>query len=189
MDVPEGRASFVVEPRLDYLAETTVDIFDGPGFQFRPLEGKRLSIRFLPWHRGWTHSLVTAGLLGLFVLALVSPVAGAAVCVAYTTHVLQDQFGHMGSQLFAPLSDRRYPGLAKMHALDIWPNVGAVWISLLVLYWNMALYAGVMPFDGNLLRYSFVGLGLPAITVWCCVKKPGSAVIMEAVRRTFRGRH
>ena len=167
---PEGVARFMSDVKLDYLAETTIDIFDGPSFLFMPGTEKQVHIQFLPWHRSWTHSLLTAGLLGVFVLALISPLAGLAVFTGFTIHVLEDQMGHMGSQLFAPFSSRRYPGIGWMHALDVWPNVGTVWISLLIIYWNLALHAGLLPCNGNLLRYLFFGAGLPAAVAWWFVR-------------------
>jgi hypothetical protein len=171
----DGQASYSADPRLDYHAETSIDIFDGPTFLFEPDRGTRVHVRFLPWHRGWTHSFITALVLALLCLGLFSPLAAAAVFVGFGVHILQDQFGYLGSQLLAPVSPRRFSGLGYMHALDTWPNVGAVWISLMILYWNLALSADLSPCHGNLLRYVFQGAGLPACLVWLLVKRPFSA--------------
>jgi len=129
-------------PILDfYGAATTVDIFDGPSFGFLYLpEKKEVEIHFLPWHRSWSHSLAIA--LGLAALAslLAGWQLGVIVGGSYGIHILEDQLGFMGSNLWAPLSRRRTAGLKWMHSSDALPNFVTVWFSGLLIFWNLARF-------------------------------------------------
>ncbi len=146
---------------IEYQATTAVDIFDGPMFRMEPAGRDRVRPVFLPWHRSWTHSLVVALLLGLAGAALAGPLAGLVIAAAYAAHVAVDQTGYLGSNLFAPFSRRRTRGLKLAHSGDPFPNFMTVWLSVLLIFWNLA-----QPVTGgiaglNPLRYLFFGAVLP----------------------------
>ena len=144
-----------------YDSVTTVDIFDGPSLGFEADPEGRVIIHFLPWHRGWTHSLVGAAALGGVVAALGDWRVAIVVFGAYSIHILEDQLGFMGSNLFAPFSRRRTRGLRWMRSGDALPNFGTVWFCGLLIFWNayrampdpifhfsflrLLLYGGIFP--------------------------------------------
>jgi membrane-bound metal-dependent hydrolase YbcI (DUF457 family) len=134
-----------------------VDIFTGPSFRFERepnVEGEgaadRLVVHFLDWHHRWTHSLILALLVGLVLGAAVGLLwgwdlglmASAVAGLAFAAHVVEDQLGHMGSNLFWPLTRRRIPGLGLLHASDAAPNVLAVWTALAVILFNLDRLGG-----------------------------------------------
>ncbi len=143
---PKREATVKVTPRLHYTydAESKVDIFSGPSFSFER-KGDGVQIVFLPWHREWTHSLVVAlavgllagllvGLFGGWPLGLVAGVCGA---VGFATHVLEDQIGAMGSNLFWPFTHRRYAGLNLVRSGDAIPNFLTVWLACATILFNL----------------------------------------------------
>lgn len=119
-----------------YEAVTTVDIFDGPAFGFEPDAEGRVVIHFLPWHRSWTHSLLLGALLALPVSLWLGWPAGIVALSAYAIHVLEDQLGFMGSNLFAPITKKRFRGLHWMRSGDALPNFGTVWFCCMLIFWN-----------------------------------------------------
>jgi membrane-bound metal-dependent hydrolase YbcI (DUF457 family) len=141
-----GRAHVSCTFKQDYSILTRVNIFSGPSFGFKPDKG-RVDIHFIPWHRGWSHSLTLAVLLGAVTWAVVSLIHrtwlypgwmfGLVIALGFSTHVLEDQFGHLGSNLFYPLTRERTSGFKTMHANDALPNFMTVWLSLALLFWNL----------------------------------------------------
>jgi membrane-bound metal-dependent hydrolase YbcI (DUF457 family) len=134
--VSKGWKTLAVPIVETYEAVTTVDIFDGPAFGFEKDGEGKVAIHFLPWHRSWTHSLVVAAGLGLAALAVAGGRAGAVVFGAYAIHVLEDQLGFMGANLFFPFTKRRFRGLRWMRSGDALPNFGTVWFGCLLVFWN-----------------------------------------------------
>ncbi|MCR4408103.1 MAG: metal-dependent hydrolase [Anaerolineae bacterium] len=134
VEFAEGRAPVDVPMRPGF-AEVVVDIFSGPMLAFRRRNGA-VEIVFLPWHRRWSHSLLLAlglGLLG----ALLSPLHGLVLGLGALVHILEDQLGHMGSNLFFPLTRRRVPGLRLLRSGDAMPNFFTVWLSLVFIVFNL----------------------------------------------------
>lgn len=124
-------------PLMDaYDGPIDVSELGGPSFRFSPGPAG-VRVEFLPWHRAWTHSLVIALALGLTLAGLVNPLAGLAAGLGYATHVLEDQLGHMGSNLLWPFSRGRSRGLGLLHAGDPIPNLVTVWVSLTLLLLNL----------------------------------------------------
>ena len=154
MDVPVGRARTKARLIQTYDAETKVDIFSGPSFEFTP-QGDAVEIIFLPWHRRWSHSLTLAALFGaaLFLVGAAlgwlgnpgDPVAalglgglcGLIAGLAAATHIAEDQLGHMGSNLFYPFTRKRMAGLKLLRSGDAIPNFLTVWASLVVILFNL----------------------------------------------------
>jgi len=158
----EAAAPLACDVRLDYLAVTQVDIFDGPVFRMTPLEDGTVAPEFIPWHRAWSHSF-TIGLLCAGVCGVIfGPLAAMVAAAALAGHILTDQLGHMGCNLFYPFSKKRTQGSRLMHAGQSWPNFAAVWISCLVIFWNLyRRTAGVPPLSP--IRLAAFALGLPAL--------------------------
>ena len=134
---PEASVPLSCDVQLDYMAGTDVDIFDGPVYRMDPTEDGRVRPVFIPWHRSWTHSFVIALLLALAATAAWDAVAGMIVFAAYGAHILADQLGHLGSNLFAPFTKRRTGGLRLTHAMWPFPNFISVWLSCVVIFWNL----------------------------------------------------
>jgi membrane-bound metal-dependent hydrolase YbcI (DUF457 family) len=142
----------------DYTATTEMDIFSGPSYAFEPLPDGRVQARFIPWHRHWTHSIPVALVVGVIAGGLINPVAGVIAGGAWTLHALLDQCGFMGSNLLYPFTRRRSPGLQWVASGSTLGNLCVIWLSCLLVYWNLAngapgspslvhllLYAGALP--------------------------------------------
>ncbi len=156
---PVAVAKFSVPVRQSYDSVYTVDIFDGPGFLFKCCESGVVEVDFLPWHRNWSHSFTFAALLaGL--ASLWTWQAGAVVFGAYAIHIVEDQLGHMGANLFFPFTKNRSSGLKMMHSGDAFPNFGCVWLCCLLIFWN--LYAAI---PEPLYHFSFIRLILYALII------------------------
>lgn len=96
-----------------------------------------LHIEFLPWHRTWSHSLALAAACGALMGVLLGPAAGMVAAFAFAAHVLEDQLGYLGSNLFWPFTKKRSNGMRLMHSGDTIPNMLTVWISLMLLLLNL----------------------------------------------------
>ncbi len=139
-DLPAGRAPTAAPTRYEYDAAIRVDIFSGPMLEFRR-RGEAVEVTFLPWHRRWSHSLTLATLVGGVIAALIGPLYGLAYAIGATTHILEDQLGHMGSNLFYPFTRERTPGLGLFHSGDALPNLFAVWLSVVLILFNLDRFA------------------------------------------------
>jgi membrane-bound metal-dependent hydrolase YbcI (DUF457 family) len=156
---PVAVAKFSVPVRQSYEPVYTVDIFDGPSFLFQRSEGGAVEIDFLPWHRNWSHSFTVAALLAGLALLWIWQ-AGVVVFCAYALHIIEDQTGHMGSNLFFPFTGKRTPGLKWMYSGDAFPNFGCVWLCCLLIFWNV--YAAI---PDPLYHFSFIRLMLYALVI------------------------
>ncbi|HNX52267.1 MAG TPA: metal-dependent hydrolase [Pontiellaceae bacterium] len=137
---PAAVAKFSAPVRQSYEPVYTVDIFDGPGFLFKRNGAGEVEIDFLPWHRSWSHSFTVASLLaGL--ASLWTWEAGLVVFGAYAAHIIEDQMGYMGTNLFFPFTKKRTAGLKLMHSGDAFPNFTCVWLCGLLIFWN--IYAAI----------------------------------------------
>lgn len=170
----EAAAPLLCEVQLDYLATTTVDIFDGPLFEMQPA-GRSVKASFIPWHRQASHSLVMAALGGLLVGVCWRPMDGAIAFLAAAAHSLADQLGYLGASLLYPLRRRRSQGLKLMHADHPGYNLTAVWLACIVTFWNLyqaekwvlpplnfwrlLFYAGILPFLAGFLVRRFLAAG------------------------------
>jgi membrane-bound metal-dependent hydrolase YbcI (DUF457 family) len=153
----EGRASIDVPFTYSYDGVTSVDIFNGPSFSFRPnRHGEGIEVDFLAWHRRWSHSLTLAAFFGLVVAFLLGPLAGLVAATAYTVHVLEDQLGMMGSNLLWPLTRTRMKGLGIMRSGDALPNFAFVWLSVVTIIFNLNRFHDTPPFSQN--PFVFFGL-------------------------------
>jgi len=131
-----GRAAVGVPMIHTYDAETKINILSGPSFAFEQ-QGDAVHIAFLPWHRRWSHSLTLAAAIGLMVGVLLGPTAGLVSGLGYATHVLQDQLGFMGSNLWWPFTRRRTHGLRLLRSGDALPNFTTVWLAVALILFNL----------------------------------------------------
>jgi hypothetical protein len=137
----KGFAKLPVSILDPYGAATTVDIFDGPSFGFEYLpEQKQVQIHFLPWHRSWSHSFAIGIGWGLLFSLILGWQAGVIVTGSYGIHILEDQLGFMGSNLWFPFSKHRTAGLGWMHSTDALPNFTTVWFTGLLIFWNLSQF-------------------------------------------------
>ncbi len=149
-----------------YSSEYKVNIFTGPTFRFAR-EGDQLVVHFLDWHHRWSHSLILAVMVGLMMGGFLWLVGGRTLglwggfltWLGFSGHVLEDQMGHMGSNLFWPLTHRRIPGPGWIHAGDAIPNFLTVWTSLAVILFNLDRFSAqpLLP----PLKYLFWVIGVP----------------------------
>ena len=160
----EAEAPLACRVKLDYLATTTVDIFDGPIFKMRPLDDGTVTPEFIPWHRAWSHSFLIGLLVGAICGVFYGPLALFVAVAAFAGHVLADQLGYMGSNLLYPLTKERTRGFKLMHSGQSWPNFTAVWCSCLVIFWNLYRAGSGLP-PLSPLKLLVVGLVLPALAV------------------------
>jgi len=166
-------ASLPAPVRLDYLATTDIDIFEGPIFQMTPGKDGCVVPEFIPWHRQWSHSILVGFMFALPAWWLWDLLAGGVVAAAYTAHVALDQLGYMGSSLFWPLTLNRTPGMRLQHSGESFPNFAAVWLSSLLVFWNLARHATA----------PLAHLNTPGFILWGAIL-PLAA--MQLVRRWLR---
>lgn len=174
--LPSGLAVVASDLLQTYDSAYSIDIFDGPSFGFQRESSGKVALHFLPWHREWTHSLTLGGLLAMMLAAIAYPIGGLALSGtlaamtlgAFVIHIVEDQLGFMGSNLFYPFTKKRWSGLHIMRSGDALPNFSAVWFSILIIFWNC--YSTVQPAGLNwkLIPFFFMLFILPlGLTLIC----------------------
>lgn len=122
----------------DYGGRVDVTFLEGPTLLLCPEKTFVRSV-FIHWHREWSHSLMMACFAAGFVIMLVDVTAGLIAASALLLHVIMDQAGFMGNNLFYPLSSCRVRGERLLRSgTGIW-NISAVWMSALLALWNSGL--------------------------------------------------
>lgn len=148
--------------KLDYEATTKINILDGPSFEMRRTDDGRVTPRFIPWHREWSHSVVIGLLFALAVTLMWGALAGIVAFCAYALHVFVDQLGFMGSAWLFPFRHTRFEGMKLLHSDTPHLNLAAVWLSCLLIFWNLyAVMSWHVP-HFNLARLVFYGGAIPA---------------------------
>lgn len=159
-----------------YDEEYRIDIFSGPSFRFERV-GDRLRVHFLDWHRRWSHSLTLSVLLGVIVAivgALIEQVsrgavsrtplwAGLLVTLGSAGHILEDQLGFMGSNLFYPLTKGRMTGLRLLRSGDAIPNFLTVWLAMVLILFNLDRFSASPRL--NPISYLPLAVGLPLVVL------------------------
>jgi len=137
---PEGagkvRVKVGVPMAPTYDTENKVDIFSGPSFKF-VRKGDKLHVHFLAWHRRWSHSLTLAAVVGLVTGLLFGKWAGIVAGLGFAGHILEDQLGFMGSNLFYPFTKERTSGLQLLRSGDGIPNFLTVWTAVALILFNL----------------------------------------------------
>jgi membrane-bound metal-dependent hydrolase YbcI (DUF457 family) len=154
--------------KLDYTydGDLTVDFFGGPSFAFVP-KAHGVEVQFLPWHRAWSHSLTLAAFLGL-VVGLIgnSGQAGLVTALAMAAHIVEDQLGYLGSNLFWPFTQDRSAGLKFIHSGDAIPNFLAVWTALCLVLFNLDRYSAPVQHRAIMLdpvSFLILAIGVPYV--------------------------
>ena len=129
----------------EYLADFAVEMFDGPHLEIAPAPNHESILRFIPWHRSYTHSFCVSAMLGIVTAVFASWQAAIVVLCAHASHILLDQLGYMGSNLLWPLSKTRFPGFKLQHASSSFWNFAAVWISVALIYGNLHSHTPGVP--------------------------------------------
>jgi len=138
-----ARAKTAAKIDYTYDGEMTADIFNGPSFAFVPVAAgssrpATVEVQFLPWHRVWSHSFTLAALLGLITGMLFGSIqAGLVAFFGMSAHIVEDQLGYLGSNLFWPITKERSAGARLLHSGDAIPNFLAVWTALVLILFNL----------------------------------------------------
>ena len=138
-----------------YDEEIKIDIFSGPSFTFER-QGDQLHVHFLDWHRRWSHSLTLAAALGLAGGLILGKWAGLVIGLGFAGHVLEDQLGFMGSNLFYPFTRRRSPGAQLLRSGDALPNFLTVWTATALILFNLDRFSA----QPRLNPWGFLGLAV-----------------------------
>ncbi|MHA1733525.1 MAG: metal-dependent hydrolase [Promethearchaeota archaeon] len=180
---PEEERVAVVKykPELYYSYEdvTNVDIWDGPTFQFRR-EGTTIYADFIQWHRRWSHSLT----LGVFFGLLMAGVAGLVYRLQGVTltdlqiltvlgvviggmwgHILVDQLGWLGSNLFWPITGKRKTGMGLTRSMDPLGNFITTYLLTMLILWNLNYYAPEPVFQWTFVQFLVFYIALPISVV------------------------
>ncbi len=142
---------------------TRIVIHAHPGaFQTEPMPDGRVSIKIMPWHQQWSHSLITALAMSALSTGILGWTAGIIAGGAYTWHIFTDQWGFTGSSLFWPFNQKRFLGLqwVKPHQSQI-VNFSLLWLAILLISGNI-LYAATPAVEGlSLLQLLLFGGAIP----------------------------
>ena len=165
-----ARRRFDGQILLPYKRCYDIDVFQGPSFLFF-LDGQSIGVQFLDWHHRWTHSLFVAlaaglciGLItGCFMDRVVAIWMGVLCWLGYSAHVLEDHLGYLGCNLWWPFSKQRRSGLGLFHSGDAIPNFITVWLSLVIILFNLDRYGSTSYLSAE--PYLIIGVGVPIIAV------------------------
>jgi membrane-bound metal-dependent hydrolase YbcI (DUF457 family) len=158
----KGTASLPCSARFDYTAAVTVDILDGPILRMAPAGDSEVIVEFIPWHREWSHGFVACLLFALGGTLIWGTLAGLVILTAGGAHVLMDQLGFMGSGLLFPFHKRRVKGLKLLHSNAALPNFAAVWLSCLLIFWNLLKAAESNVYGVSFSKVLSYGIAIPA---------------------------
>lgn len=179
----EARVKVGVPMVHTYDAENRIDIFSGPSFKFERRDDK-VHIHFLDWHRRWSHSLTLAAALGLLGWLVFGKWGGLIVGLGFAAHVVEDQLGFMGSNLFYTLTKRRTTGAQLLRSGDAMPNFLTVWIAVALILFNLDRFSEqpVLP------PWWFLGLAvvLPLVVLggaYQWQRRRGKPEVKEALRQ------
>lgn len=150
--------------KIDYTYDGDLEVGElgGPSLKFSQTD-KGVRVEFLPWHRVWSHSLVLALFASVVFGLLIEPLAGVVAGLGYAIHVIEDQLGFLGSNLFWPLTKNRSDGLKLLHSGDTIPNMLTVWLSLAFILLNLDRARTVPLLD--LTGFLFFAVILPTIVL------------------------
>ncbi|RME31132.1 MAG: hypothetical protein D6793_12545, partial [Thermoflexia bacterium] len=84
--------------------------------------------------------------------------AGLVIALGFAGHILEDQLGFMGSNLFYPFTKGRMPGLRLLRSGDATPNFLTVWLASAIMVFNLDRFSA-SPRLGPL--YLPLAVGLP----------------------------
>lgn len=135
-DGAEGFVPAAHPVESDYGRAFQVDAFAGPTIALQREAGGVRAV-FLPWHRTWSHSLLLGAAFALAVAMVWRPLYGVLLGIGIAMHIIGDQLGYMGSNLFWPVTRRRTHGIGLFHSGEALPNLLTVWLGVLVIACNV----------------------------------------------------
>ena len=142
---PEEKAVGVAKfkPKLieTYGRPTEIKGFSGPSFGFLKRKDGSVEVVFIPFHRRAGHSL-TLGVVFALLAWLISGMwtIGAVIFFGWFMHIVLDSFGHLGNNLFWPITKQRTNGLYLVSAANPYWNAFTVYSCIAIILWNMNLY-------------------------------------------------
>jgi membrane-bound metal-dependent hydrolase YbcI (DUF457 family) len=152
------------DTRFDYLDTIHVDQGDGPTIGITRTAGHRLGLSFLPWHRSWSHSCVLAAGMALLVGLLLGSRFGVALALGWGSHILLDQCGNMGCNLFWPFSRQRRAGFGVSASDSLTGNGVVAWSSIMLILATASAARYRSPLTApQLMRLWLVPLGIIAL--------------------------
>lgn len=133
-----GATKFTPKLINRYGKKTTLKGFSGPTYGFLKKKDGSVEVVFIPWHRRSGHSLTVGALFALIGYLLTNrPVIALAIFVPWTLHLILDQLGSMGNNLFWPLTKQRTGGLYIVNAGHPFWNSFVVYSCMALILWNM----------------------------------------------------
>jgi membrane-bound metal-dependent hydrolase YbcI (DUF457 family) len=136
-----GIARYNPELIETYGKPTEIKGFSGPSFGFLKRKDGAVEVVFIPFHRRSGHSL-TLGVLFALLGGLLTGLwtVGVVIFLAWTMHMVLDSFGHLGNNLFWPLTKQRTSGLYLVSAANPYWNSFTVYSCIALILWNLNLY-------------------------------------------------
>jgi membrane-bound metal-dependent hydrolase YbcI (DUF457 family) len=132
----KGTAKCLLPFHCSYDATTTATIFVGPTITLTPEEGYT-QVDFIDWHRGFSHSFAMAIVLSVLISIFINTTVGIIALAAYGSHILLDQFGHMGSAILWPFKKTKISGCSLCHSSSRFANIFTVAVSTLIVFANI----------------------------------------------------
>jgi membrane-bound metal-dependent hydrolase YbcI (DUF457 family) len=130
-----GVASAALPFHCKYESTMTATIFVGPTITMTP-KAHHTQVDFIDWHRGCTHSFMMAIVLSIIAAIVFNTTVGIIAFTAYSSHILLDQIGHMGSSIFWPFNKRKINGCSMCHSDSRFANIFTVTLSILIIFAN-----------------------------------------------------
>lgn len=177
------------EPKLvdTYGRPTEVKGFSGPSFGFLKRKDGAVEVVFIPFHRRSGHSMtmgVVFALLGWLLTGVWQ--VGAVIFSGWLMHIVLDSFGHLGNNLFWPVTKQRTSGLYLVSAANPYWNSFTIYSCIAIVLWNMNLYNAELS-----LSYTIPGMAAlgPALYMLVVVGIPWSiiGVIYYTYKQKMKG--
>lgn len=169
INLPKGHAKIHTPLLPTYAESINIDIFSGPSFALE-WRNDRVEIDFIPWHRQYSHSIFMALLFGVICGIAFGLTAGLIGFGAVMAHVLEDQLGYLGSNLFWPLRRVRITGAKLIHATDAVPNFFTVGTSIYLILYNLDRFSS-QPILDPILFWGVLWLPFPLVLAYFLYKR------------------
>lgn len=149
-----GEAKTKYPFRKIYPRPTVIDAFSGPEIGFIKTKSKDSEVVeevFIPWHRGFSHSLTAGFLIALPLIPILMLIGYShyfeltlACMLGYWMHVIEDQLGFMGSVLLPPFTKKRVPGLMLGPRIYGLMNFATALLMISLIIWNINRFMPVI---------------------------------------------
>ncbi|MDI6814007.1 MAG: metal-dependent hydrolase [Desulfitobacteriaceae bacterium] len=164
-----GTAKFTPKLIDRYGKASELKGFSGPSFGFLKKKDGSVEVVFIPFHRRSGHSLTLGALFALIGYLLTNrPIIAFAIFLPWTLHLILDQYGSMGNNLFWPLTKQRTSGLYLVNAGHPFWNAFIVYSCMALILWNMNRFTGALspmylafPLDTPVWLYLLLAIVVP----------------------------